>query len=616
MGKRLKTNDNTSIEGCSEAPADLPIVVDGQIAPAHIRRLTIQGFRGIRDLLWRPANGVNVILGGGDVGKTTILDAIGLLLNPTNSTVLAESDYYGRALDSGFSIEAVITLPPEAGANTQTKQAWPWYWNGSEPVVPQADGEAEPHGEEVYRLRVRGTPDLELLYEVLQPDNETEHLSVTLRRGIGLVRLSGDDRNDRDLRLVQGSALDRLLSDKGLRSRMGSELTKSKVRDQLKPESHDALAALDATFRNEGLPGGIDLAITGGQGWSVAAMIGLTGQRDGIDPPLPLTSWGAGTRRLAALAIARHHQGDAPIVLVDEVERGLEPYRQRLLFEKLQTCRSQVFLTTHSTSALAAASRATVWYVDHQCNISRLESEKIDRHRRSDPETFLSRLAIIAEGKTERGFVRALLERALGAPLEQHGIHVSDGGGQEKSLDLLEQVTRAGLVFGGFADNEAKHPARWQSLETTLGPLLFRWRTGCTEQNILRAIPDDELEAFLTDNETAKTGMRLRTLADRLRGQEDKNFKSIRRASGSGFRNLVLAAASGKVPQDLATATRSEKRKFEVHGQTWFKTDQGGRELERKMFELGAWPTLRLVLLPFCNAVRKAVDLPEITDLS
>lgn len=65
-------------------------------------------------------------------------------------------------------------------------------------------------GEPVYRLRVRGTEDLELVYEILQPDASTDGLPVKLRRSIGLVRLGGDGRNDRDLRLVQGSALDRL----------------------------------------------------------------------------------------------------------------------------------------------------------------------------------------------------------------------------------------------------------------------------------------------------------------------------------------------------------------------------------------------------------------------
>jgi len=43
---------------------------------AAIYTLTIERFRGITSLKWKPSRGVNVILGGGDVGKTTILEAI------------------------------------------------------------------------------------------------------------------------------------------------------------------------------------------------------------------------------------------------------------------------------------------------------------------------------------------------------------------------------------------------------------------------------------------------------------------------------------------------------------------------------------------------------------
>ena len=87
---------------------------------------------------------------------------------------------------------------------------------------------------------------------------------------------------------------------------------------------------------------------------------------------------------------------------------------------------------------------------------------------------FLSRLAVIAEGATEVGFVTSLLERALGVPLHTHGIHVSDGGSNETTLDLLEALLEGGLRFAGFADNEDKYPTRWQGVADALGPLLFR----------------------------------------------------------------------------------------------------------------------------------------------
>jgi recombinational DNA repair ATPase RecF len=80
-------------------------------APA-IYRLNIERFRAVKNLSWHLSKHVNVI-GGGDVGKTTIL-----------------------------VIEAILTLPPSSGINCENKHAWPWHWNGSEAVVRSTDDEA------------------------------------------------------------------------------------------------------------------------------------------------------------------------------------------------------------------------------------------------------------------------------------------------------------------------------------------------------------------------------------------------------------------------------------------------------------------------------------------
>ena len=302
----------------------------------------------------------------------------------------------------------------------QPKMVWPGEWNGASPILPKADGDPASSTEvvnPVYVVRVRGTGELELAYEILQPDETVDHFSVSLRRQIGLVRLAGDDRNDRDLRLVQGSALDRLLlSDRGLRGRIGQQVSGLDIQKSLKSGAKDALTKLDKTFQENALPSGLDIGLTGAQGISVASLIGLTATKDDI--ALPMTSWGAGTRRLASLAIAASLQGEFPITIVDEIERGLETYRQRGLIADLQSNGSQVFLTTHSVAALRAATKSNLWYMDNKCQIGALESEEISAHRLKEPETFLSRLAIIGEGITEVGFITELLERDIGQPLE------------------------------------------------------------------------------------------------------------------------------------------------------------------------------------------------------
>ena len=137
-----------------------------------IYRLSIERFRSIKTLSWHPAKGVNVILGGGDVGKTTILDAVGLLLSPVNPTTLSDTDYHARNVEEGFVIEAVVSLPPESGINNQVKPSWPWDWNGKEAIVPAGEGNGGTKSEPVYRLRVCGTADSNWLMKSFSPTGQ------------------------------------------------------------------------------------------------------------------------------------------------------------------------------------------------------------------------------------------------------------------------------------------------------------------------------------------------------------------------------------------------------------------------------------------------------------
>lgn len=580
------------------------VSVSDRTAP-RIFRLSIERFRGVRSMLWRPGQGVNVVLGGGDVGKTTILEAIGLLLSPVPPSTVAETDYFGRGVADGFEIEAVMSLPASSGIADQGRTSWPWVWNGWDPVQPSSDEEP---GQPVYRLRVRGTDDLELVYELLRPDGGTDVLPVRLRRAIGLVRLTGDDRNDRDLRLVVGSALDRLLSDKSLRSRLTSKIAKSEVTDALLQPARAALDDLDNAFRERNLPGDLGLEITAAQGLSIASLTGLTANRCGVQ--LPLASWGAGTRRLAALAISEQKQDTRPITLIDEIERGLEPYRQRALLDRLQASGSQVFLTTHSAAAIQAAVRSSLWYVGHTQEIGGLDSKKIGHVRLSDPHTFLSRLTIVAEGSSEVGFVTELLERALGGPLPRFGVHVSDGGGHARTLDLLEALLDGGVTFGGFVDNEhGQYEGRWSKLQDSVGRMLFRWSVGCLEENVLAVVPDGKLEVLMADPSGDGTGMRRHTLAARL-GVRGTTFSEIADSAGSALKGVMIQAATGVVPEGVA-----DPKAYKSHGKVWFKTEAGGRELAKKVFALGLWGVLRSRLLPFCNGVRAALALPDIEDV-
>jgi putative ATP-dependent endonuclease of OLD family len=582
-------------------------------ATAVIRKLTIQRFRGLETFDWHPVPGMNVILGGGDVGKTTVLEAIALLLNPSNAAVVAESDYWQRDSTQEFVIEAVMILPETTGISSQRNFSWPWAWNGQDAVAPATseDDDLPAPDDPVYRVRVRGTTELELVWEIVQPHDDADHFSVAVRRKIGVVRLSADERNDRDLRLVYGSALDRLLADSALRARIGKRVSDLDLHDSLNQLGKEAIKKLDERMIEAVLPRDLKLGLTTSQGLSIGALIGLLATKNGVS--LPLASWGAGTRRMTALEIAASTEKEASVTIIDEIERGLEPYRLRKLINVLRERHGQTFLTTHSPVAIACADQAHLWYLDSKGDIGALPHEKIGPQQRRDPETFLARVAVIAEGPTEIGFLRFLLEKAFGAEPLDYGVRVCDGQGNPATLDLLETLASAGLLFAGFADDEGTTPGRWKVLKDKLGNRLHQWPKGCTEQHVIGAIPDDKLQDLLKIGDGEMDGDRLRTLADRL-GLQDKQPAAIEQALtavGKTWRELIIDAATGS----KTGAPEGAEKSWKSHSRNWFKSESGGRELAEKMAALGAWETIHPQLLPLINAILTAAGRPALTKL-
>ncbi|NUU44507.1 ATP-binding protein [Tardiphaga robiniae] len=552
------------------------------------------------------------MVGGGDSGKSTVLHAIALLFSPTNAVQILETDYFNRRSDEGFSIEATVELPDEIGLANLQQTFWPWTWDGQAGVIPDADASG---GQEtpVYRLRVRGTSELDLAWEVVQPNDEVVALPVSLRRRVGVVRLTNDDRNDRDLRLVAGSALDRLLSNGNLKSRISQKISEVDIDAALQEGETEALRELDSKLQKAGLPHDLALGLTSSQGLSIGALIGLLASRD--DVMLPLASWGAGTRRMSSLEIAGSTEAATRLTIIDEIERGLEPYRLRQLIVKLDEGGGQCFVTTHSPVAVAAAGRgvSALWYVDIKAKIGSLPREAIENQQKRDPETFLAKLPVIAEGITEVGFLRRIFQTAFAAQPEFLGIRVCDGGGNDTMLGLLEALRDAGLTLGAFCDDEGRFSGRWKAISEALGPRFFQWPKGCLEENVIKHIADKNLMALARDPDGA-SGRRLRTLAVRLDIAE-KDETSILKACGAPemrfarLRSVIIAAATG----DTEGAPNDEaKKEWKSHSREWFKSLQGGSELVDKAVQLKAWPKIETDILPFINGLRAAFGQPAL----
>jgi putative ATP-dependent endonuclease of OLD family len=94
-----------------------------------------------------------------------------------------------------------------------------------------------------------------------------------------------------------------------------------------------ALTAIRDNFRTAGLPTDLHLGLVPTQGAALVGMVALASGATATEA-IPIANAGAGTRQVALLSLSAALAGTAPILVIDEPERGLEPYRQRSIAKK------------------------------------------------------------------------------------------------------------------------------------------------------------------------------------------------------------------------------------------------------------------------------------------
>jgi len=132
-----------------------------------------------------------------------------------------------------------------------------------------------------------------------------------------------------------------------------------------------------------------------------------------LDGKIPVHLRGAGSRRLLAMAIHRQAVKEGSIVLVDEIENSLEPYRLRHLIRSLRPSEDnpgQTIFTTHSSVTLVeckAGELCVVCSKDGITSVLPVDASLVSIVR-TIPEAFLAHSVIVCEGKTEWGICKAV----------------------------------------------------------------------------------------------------------------------------------------------------------------------------------------------------------------
>ncbi|MGN6330317.1 MAG: ATP-dependent nuclease [Motilibacteraceae bacterium] len=551
----------------------------------RVRRLTVQNFRGIKRCDWNVEGRLVALVGAGDSTKTTLLDALGLVLSPSYSPQFTDADFYQCNTSEPIVIEAAVTeLPDHLIQESQF---------GKDRSGIRADGtfEHDPidDTEECLIIRLTVNDELEPTWEVVRPgDEEGRPISASQRARLGFFRVG--ERVDLHLRWARTSALTGLTENRSgaasviLAAQRGA---REAVFDAAPEQLMEAATAAQASARRLGsAPFGRLRPGLEPTGASSAHSLILH------DEDIPLTGFGLGTRRLTSLSIQDQAVEGGSIVVVDEIEHGLEPHRLAHVLHYLSRRTSsgelQVLLTTHSPTAVESMQASDLNVVrsgDGETVVQRVSAELDDVQGvlRAAPSALLGRRIVIGEGATEVGLIRGLLRRAdtqrrndqlpISATL---GVAIVDGKGGN-------QAVRRGMLFGelGYpvtvlldyddasidtdvaaAQAKGVHVLRW-----TQGWALEDELTHCLDEAGLRSLV--ELAAEIKSEESVRASVEARLGGVRLAGLDPSAWALSAGKTLEAVRDAIGGAAAGR---KVAGSGKEEKR-------GWFKSEDAGGQL-------------------------------------
>jgi len=375
---------------------------------ARIHELKINNFRGIKSLILKFNNKKFIcLLGRGDSGKTTILDAISYVLSPNWNLSFYDSDFFEGNVNNSIEIEvSLLDLPEEL----LREDKYGLYIRGFDNDGVIQD-ELHNDYEKVLTIKLEVKKDLEPQWFVINNRQEPIHISANDRAKFNVFMVS--DYIDRHFSWSKGNPLYSIL-----RENQSSEEEKNSVIIDAIREAIDKIdQASFSQFKNvtDSIIGvsadfGIDLsnAKTTVDFKDLYIKEGRVCLHDGY---VPLRLKGKGTKRLISMAIQSVLVQYGGITLVDEVEQGLEPDRVRNLVRTLKKDNlGQIFITTHSREVITELETDDLMMIKNNGgNINVLNlNQNFQDIIRACPEAAYVEKVIICEGKTEIGICRAL----------------------------------------------------------------------------------------------------------------------------------------------------------------------------------------------------------------
>jgi putative ATP-dependent endonuclease of the OLD family len=541
---------------------------------ARIRSIDIRNFRCLQELVWHPSPGVNCLIGPGDMGKSSVLDAIDLCLGARRIVTFGDDDFFELNVAEPISISITVG---ELDDNLKSLETYGNYLRSFDPSTKRIDDEPAINAETVLTLNLTVKADLEPIWTLTSDRTEAGDQPRYLTWG---------DRNrlcptkigrfaESDLAWRRGSVLTRLSDEKAETSGALADAARQ-VRKAFGDLAEEQLTATLAMVNETANELGIDIG-KNAKALLDAHSVSFSGGTISLhnDAGVPLRGLGTGSARLLVAGLQRKAAKEATVVLIDEAEYGLEPHRIIRLLQSIGSKDEpppvQAFITTHSPVVVRelSADQLTVLGKEKEKHVVRLVSSRAGAQgaTRSFPEAFLASSVIVCEGASEVGLLRGLDQFRVtkGAiSMAALGVALVDAQGVGNLYKRANAFSGLGYRTTVLRDDDEQPSKMLEGDFIKLRGPIFRWRDGrCLEDELLGSIPDAAVSQLVD-------------LAVELHGQSLVNDHIVSISNGESNREMCQAKITPEVRGWLLAAATTKSN-------SWFKTvgamERVGREI-------------------------------------
>jgi hypothetical protein len=476
---------------------------------ARIRTVEIENFRGIKKLMWLPSPGINCLIGPGDSGKSSILDAIDFCLGARRNIQFTDADFHR------LDVEAPITISVTIGElydELKSLEAYGPYLRSFDAESGTIEDEPENEAETVLTVRLTVASDLEPSWSLVSDRAETQGQSrdISWADRVRLAPSRIGVMAQYHLGWQRGSVLNRVSEE---RADASAALVKA-ARDARVAFGADAqeqlgetLGIVATTAKELGIPIGENVkALLDAH--SVSFSGGTISLHD--ENGVPLRGLGVGSTRLLIAGLQRK-AAQATIILIDELEHGLEPHRIIRFLGSLGAKEAdpplQAFMTTHSPVALRELSGKQLFVArpaaDNHEVLSVGSSDEIQSTIRLFPDAFLAPSVLVAEGASEVGLIRGLDQYRTtngNTSIGAQGVSLVDCGGGEvdRPFKRAHVFRTLGYRSAIIRDADTKPTAAVELAFKAAGGKVIAWRDGRTlEDELFFSLTDSGVEQLI-----------------------------------------------------------------------------------------------------------------------